>query len=169
MSTTHNCDKKCCIVKIKQYKHCFPYKYKNRKHKSGVFIIDESTNKVLLVQSKGRLWGSPKGSIEYNESHLQCAVREVLEETGIDISKVKITKYTKIQNKAVYYYINMKEINVNIQEIEGNDANGICWININCLNKCIQNGNMSISQHCRILFRKFLNIELVSSDFKTQY
>jgi 8-oxo-dGTP pyrophosphatase MutT (NUDIX family) len=116
------------------------------------------------------LWGAPKGSLEYKENHFTCAIREVKEETGLDISNMNINKYTKIQNKAVYYYVNIKEIDVSVQDSlnkdEQNDANGITWIDIKCLNELISNGSMCVSQHCRILFRKFLNIELITNEFR---
>lgn len=43
---------------------------------------------MLLVQTicAQGLWGFPKGKIEDNEDPLQCAIREVEEETGYDIS-----------------------------------------------------------------------------------
>ncbi|KYM94740.1 mRNA-decapping enzyme 2 [Cyphomyrmex costatus] len=48
--------------------------------------------KVLLVQSywgKNK-WGFPKGKLENEEPH-QCAIREVKEETGFDISEYIVT------------------------------------------------------------------------------
>lgn len=43
---------------------------------------------MLLVQGYGSKtsWGFPKGKVNESEEPHQCAVREVLEETGFDIS-----------------------------------------------------------------------------------
>lgn len=66
----------------------------------GAIILDESLEKVLLVQ--GYLaksgWGFPKGKVNEDEAPHDCAVREVLEETGFDI-KNRICKDKFIEQK----------------------------------------------------------------------
>ncbi|XP_042587904.1 m7GpppN-mRNA hydrolase [Cyprinus carpio] len=53
----------------------------------GAIILDETLDNVLMVQ--GYLaksgWGFPKGKVNEDEAFHDCAVREVLEETGFDI------------------------------------------------------------------------------------
>ena len=39
---------------------------------------------VLMVEQYGETWSFPKGHIEEGEEPLQCAYRELLEETGIE-------------------------------------------------------------------------------------
>lgn len=68
------------LSKWKTFKHAVPT--------NGAIILDESMRYVLLVQgfwSKAS-WGFPKGKIFEEETESQCAIREVLEETGYDIS-----------------------------------------------------------------------------------
>lgn len=164
---TFTCPDKCCTIKIKPYINVrYPFE-KNRKcQKAGVFIYDPITDKVLLVQSRGRLWGPPKGTLHYEETERQCAVREVKEETGLDISADDFTQSTKICNRAIYFYLERGECEVNVQEhIYGNDANGICWIKPSCLKKCIDDGNISLSRHCRTVFSKFKNILFTQTSF----
>ncbi len=45
-------------------------------------------SKVLLVRGYKRDagWGFPRGKLSKGESDAECAVREVLEETGLDIA-----------------------------------------------------------------------------------
>ncbi|CAG5867079.1 unnamed protein product [Menidia menidia] len=66
----------------------------------GAIILDESLENVLLVQ--GYLaksgWGFPKGKVNEDEAPYDCAVREVLEETGFDI-KNRICKEMFIEQK----------------------------------------------------------------------
>ncbi|XP_029371100.1 m7GpppN-mRNA hydrolase isoform X2 [Echeneis naucrates] len=66
----------------------------------GAIILDESLEDVLLVQ--GYLaksgWGFPKGKVNEDEAPHDCAVREVLEETGFDI-KNRICKDMYIEQK----------------------------------------------------------------------
>lgn len=64
----------------KVFKHAVPT--------NGAIILDESMRNVLLVQGfwAKASWGFPKGKIIEEESEARCAIREVLEETGYDIS-----------------------------------------------------------------------------------
>lgn len=66
----------------------------------GAIILDEALENVLLVQ--GYLaksgWGFPKGKVNEDEAPYDCAVREVLEETGFDI-KNRICKDVYIEQK----------------------------------------------------------------------
>ena len=42
-----------------------------------------NNNKLLMIYRNG-FWDLPKGKMEINESELDCAVREVEEEGGVD-------------------------------------------------------------------------------------
>jgi hypothetical protein len=59
----------------------------------------------------------------------------------------------------------MSYTDINLQQQDENDANGITWINIECLKELIILGNIMINNHTRILFKKFLNIYLPVSNF----
>ncbi|XP_023237906.1 m7GpppN-mRNA hydrolase-like [Centruroides sculpturatus] len=56
----------------------------------GAILLDEKMENVLLVQGywAKSSWGFPKGKVNKEERPHDCAVREVLEETGFDISKL---------------------------------------------------------------------------------
>lgn len=53
---------------------------------SVLVVIENSHNEFLLIQRADdtTFWQSVTGGIEQNESALECAYREVFEETGID-------------------------------------------------------------------------------------
>lgn len=56
----------------------------NKKEKScGCVIIDDG--KVLLIQQNDGSWGFPKGHMENGETEVETAIREVKEETNIDV------------------------------------------------------------------------------------
>lgn len=165
----YKCLSKCCNIYISEYKHVKDSneKFRNRRKKAGFFIYDPESKKILLVQSRGHLWGPPKGTKNLDETELECAIRELKEETGYEIQNKKITKYINICNRAIYFYMEMKEEKVQIQKnVYGNDANGVCWIKLDCLEKCILNGNISITQHCRIALSKFCNKYMPFSNFE---
>ena len=166
--TVYPCDKGCCSIKIHRYHTHDSVKQRRRNYrKAGVFIYDSQEDRVLLVQSRGQLWGPPKGTLELGEDNISCAVREVKEETGLDIDSRDFTRVTKIKNRAVYYYLEMKTCPVDIQKaIKNNDANGITWIKVDCLQDCIVNGHIVLNQHCKIVFSRFLRKIFPKSSFK---
>ena len=61
--------------------------YKSSIPTCGAVIFDRRLTKILLVQSgSSENWGFPKGKREQGERSETCAAREVMEETGLDIS-----------------------------------------------------------------------------------
>jgi len=53
----------------------------------GAAIVDRDYKKCLMIQPwVGNKWKFPGGKIEKGETHVEGAIREILEETGIDIS-----------------------------------------------------------------------------------
>ena len=63
-------------------------KYKMSIPTCGAILLNSNSTKVLLIKSwNGTNWGFPKGKIDKDEEKLDCAVREVLEEVGYDISE----------------------------------------------------------------------------------
>ena len=157
------CSNGCCY-----YRHA-PYEYEHvpyivsllKLKKSGSFIFDKHNKKVLLVQSRGQMLGPPKGSIQQNETPLECAIREVKEETGLDITESQFCGSTVIKSKALYYFIDtLDEWSVYPQiDIKDNDANGIGWFHIDCLEKWKEKG-LIINQHCRILIKRIFEKDI---------
>ncbi|XP_026749933.2 m7GpppN-mRNA hydrolase [Galleria mellonella] len=64
--------------------------YKQTVPTYGAILLDTELTHVLLVQSywTKASWGFPKGKVNEDEEPWKCAAREVLEETGFDISKL---------------------------------------------------------------------------------
>eukprot|EP01135_Chromosphaera_perkinsii_P006967 Nk52_evm5s639 gene=Nk52_evmTU5s639 len=62
--------------------------YKVRVPVYGAIIINEKFDKVLMVKGWGNktTWGFPKGKINKDEPEVECGIREIMEETGFDIS-----------------------------------------------------------------------------------
>lgn len=78
----------------------------------GCIIIDEG--KVLLVKQVEGHWGFPKGHVEENETEVQTAIREVKEETNIDVEVNQNYRYEENyitdrgNNKTVIYFLAKK-------------------------------------------------------------
>lgn len=170
---TFNCDFGCCNLLInRSFKEVWVSEeewFKNHKKptlnkikKAGTFIFDPKSEKILIVQSRGKFWGAPKGSIDEDETIKHCAVRETMEETGIVIQENDLNRFNCIKGKCIYYDLEVSEFNPSIQTgIKDNDASGIGWIKINCLKNLIDKKNIIINQHLRLLIKKKFNIDLL--------
>lgn len=100
----------------------------------GAFVIDG--NKVLVIQQKkSGNFGFPKGHVNENETEKQTAIREVKEETGIDIEITLNKRYSisYIQNeninKEVVYYL-AKLVNKDFQANQEREISNIIWVDI---------------------------------------
>lgn len=65
---------------FKSYKHDVPT--------CGAAMLNDAMDQVVLVKGWGNSgrWGFPKGKVAKDETELESAVREVLEETGFDLT-----------------------------------------------------------------------------------
>ncbi|KAL8166840.1 hypothetical protein V2J09_008339 [Rumex salicifolius] len=63
--------------------------YKVRVPVTGAIILDQSFERCILVKGwKGTSWSFPRGKKNKDEEDHACAIREVLEETGFDVSEL---------------------------------------------------------------------------------
>ena len=80
-----------------------------------------------------------------------------MEETGLTIAPSDFINTYHVNNKGTYFHVKMNECEVQVQtEILDNDANGIGWINLNCLHDLINKNVITLNKHTIILLQKFL-------------
>lgn len=160
------CSNNCCIIQLGIYNYV-PYihnpKHKYKRLKAGVFFYDPEADRVLLVQSHGQKWGAPKGTIEekQNENIQECALREVKEETGIELTLHDLKTYYRI-DRSTYYYVE-KKWDPTIRIPSGKDSidvTGICWLKVSCLPSLCASGKIELNAQCKKLLRKFLDLEI---------
>jgi len=62
----------------------------------GVSVILTKGDYILMGKRKGShgegKWAFPGGHLEFGESEYECAVREVMEETGLDIADINYSE-----------------------------------------------------------------------------
>ncbi|EED22103.1 decapping enzyme Dcp2, putative [Talaromyces stipitatus ATCC 10500] len=82
--------------------------YKTRVPVRGAILLNHDMDKVVLVKGwkKNANWSFPRGKINKEEKDLDCAVREVLEETGYDLKAAGLVKDEK----------HMKHIEITMRE-----------------------------------------------------
>ncbi len=81
--------------KINQYKDDFKKKRFRKINEKSCGCIIIKNGKVLLIQQKRGNWGFPKGHVEFNETEIQTAKREVKEETNLDVRIFKNRRYSE--------------------------------------------------------------------------
>lgn len=70
-----------------------------RKVKScGIILFTKKAKRFLLLKHPDR-YDLPKGHVQHDETDLECALREFVEETGIDLQNIKIDKEFKYSEK----------------------------------------------------------------------
>ena len=111
-----------------------------KKEKScGAVIFDH--DKVLLIKQSNDDWGFPKGHVEGDETEMETSIREVKEETNIDIEVFIDKKYTisyeiseSILKEVVYFVAKPLTNELLIQPNEILDAK---WLDFNSAIKTI--------------------------------
>ncbi len=91
-----------------------------------IFYNGKPNTRILLVKNNnGRYWSFPKGHIEIGETEEQTAVREIKEETSLDVEIVdgfrEVSEYCpfgKIRKKVVFFLAQAFTDNVEIQQEE---------------------------------------------------
>jgi len=51
----------------------------------GAVIFNETEDKILIIQQAEGHWGFPKGHVEDGETEVETAIREIKEETNLDV------------------------------------------------------------------------------------
>lgn len=82
--------------------------YKTRVPVRGAIMLNHELDSVVLVKGwkKGASWSFPRGKINKDEDDLDCAVREVYEETGLDLRAAGLVP---TEGKPKYIEIPMRE------------------------------------------------------------
>lgn len=109
----------------------------------GAIIIKRNSDKIetLLIQMLGGHWSYPKGHVEDNETEVETALREIKEETNLDViidtRFREITTYSPkpgVIKDVIYFLAFAKTLDVKVQEEEVANYE---WVDINDATKLI--------------------------------
>jgi mRNA-decapping enzyme subunit 2 len=92
--------------------------YKTRVPVRGAIMLNHDMDEVVLVKGwkKGANWSFPRGKINKGEKDLDCAIREVYEETGFDIRDANLVKN---EDDVKYIEITMREQHMRLYVFRG--------------------------------------------------
>jgi 8-oxo-dGTP pyrophosphatase MutT (NUDIX family) len=116
-------------------------------------IFDDSGKFVLMVQENNyaKKWGFPKGGIkrEDDNSFVNCARREVKEETGLDISRWNCTKVCNQLGKHTFVFrTNLRpSVNINTDPKEILECE---WVHIDFVRSDVRDNPSKYNLSCRI-------------------
>lgn len=87
---------------------------------AGGVIYDQRNNKLLVVKGPIK-WSLPKGHREIGEKIHETAMREILEETSINVKLNETSKCERVM-KCIYYFIKIDDgEKLNVRWIDSNE------------------------------------------------
>jgi mRNA-decapping enzyme subunit 2 len=123
--------------------------------RSGCIILNKNNREILCVKNRlSNTWGFPKGHKELKESIRECALRELLEESGyvLDSGALDTAKLITYKNRSRTYFFFM--VSVESLEllhkkqdhiIDTKEISGVAWLSL----KDLKSKNLSkVTQYC---------------------
>lgn len=112
--------------------------------KIGIGVLIFNDKKILLGKRKNShgtgTWAPPGGHLEFGETIEACAVRETLEETGLEIQNIKLGPYTQdifLQENKHYItiFVLAESSAIDAKVLEPNKCEAWNWFDLNNLPK----------------------------------
>lgn len=117
-------------------------------------MVFNTDGKLLMMKRRGK-WDMPKGKLDEGEGIEDCAIREVMEETGLSplrlIKKLQTTYHTypyqgKTALKPSHWYLMEYAGNQTPIPQTEEDITEICWVNKELAGSLIKNAYPSIKE-----------------------
>ena len=122
---------------------------------------DDEASILLVKNQKGRFWSFPKGHVELWENERETAVREIKEETDLDVEILdnfrEISDYCpfgKIRKRVVFFLAAAKSNKVKIQESE---IESYIWVKLSEAKKvCTYDNDLRVIDKAREYYEDHL-------------
>ncbi|MDG0791436.1 NUDIX hydrolase [Cohnella ginsengisoli] len=106
-------------------------------------ITDPLKSKVLIVNNAGNSsWSLPGGAVEQDETLEQDAIREVKEETGLDVNVFGIVavsecKFKKSGNHAMFFIFRAEIVGGQLEVQRPEEILEIKWVDVEKADECM--------------------------------
>lgn len=129
-------DHKDSLARFGAYKSTIPVR--------GVAMLNSELTKVVLVRGyESKSWSFPRGKISKDESDLDCAIREVREETGFDcrnyVKETDVLERTICGKNFKIFLAKGVPEDTNFEPLVRNEIAEITWFDIKSLQKAAKN------------------------------
>ena len=130
---------------------------------AGVCVI--SPQGVLLSQSHNLFWGFPKGILEKDETLVECALRELEEETGLTLTRKDLHtvvfsfQYKKVHRTvSIFFHVSPKPIVLDPNKDFISDVTGFAFIQPACILELVYANVIKINYFTRVLLNILFKI-----------
>ena len=122
----------------------------------AIFVLDSTNNKILIgKRMKEKLFGLPGGKLEYGESFEECANRELLEETNLNIPENRFNyscSFNCIKKELDYHWVEIlmicqitKEEEMHLKNNEPDKCEDWIWVNFEEIQKLNKDNSLFIA------------------------
>lgn len=122
--------------------------------KAGGIILNNDKSKIAIIyRANTNDWSFPKGHIKNNETPLDACIREVKEETGLDVKLLKELPELNYEDKKgdivnlTIYLVQSKKNNLTLE----NPKDILKWVDINKVENILSYKNLK-EYYKKILF-----------------
>ena len=119
--------------------HCVPTQ------SYGAIVITDDGEVAVVHGRNSKKWSLPKGHGHSTETPLQAAVRELKEETGIDMRGVKADDELKFKS-GIYFVFNVKE-QVKLNTEDSGEIDSVMWCPLHRLPHLAGNSGLNAFRH----------------------
>lgn len=125
---------------------------------AGVCVI--SSKGILVNQAYQMYWGIPKGVVEDGENIVDCALRELKEETGIVIESRDLSryifnfKYKNIKRQVFIFFAYVDDTSIEADNLDP-ECTGYGFVFPRCLNELFYSRQLKLNYFTRVLLNKF--------------